>query len=445
MPPWNAKAPAFAPAARGETPAAFGRRCIPASPHRAEKRAVGAPAADCVAPPSNLPDIAPHRAQDARWGPRSAVVAPLRRGPHGADCAPWGGSAGRLAALGATPDFHHGLQAQEHSRTNISGLYSQLPWRYIGPEGNRVIAVAGVPGDPLVYYAGAASGGIWKTSDGGQEWVPVFDDQPVSAIGALAVAPSDPNIVWAGTGEAFIGWSTNISLGMGVYKSMDGGRTWKRVTSGMPKQEVGVGRVGVAIAPSNPNRMYALIETGDGIPWNGKATERGQIWRSDDGGETWRMINPDWSAMERTHYYTRIAVAPDNENETYYPTGKFSKSIDGGLTLVPQTRWFDAPATDHHDIWIDPINANRMIVGSDQGVSITLTRGAPNSWYRVRLPIAQMYHVTVDNQIPYKIYGNREDGPGYIGTSNSRRSASAEEPHDRGDRHQRRSAHHPEL
>src|SRR5438034_5685683 len=96
-------------AARGETPAAFGRRCIPAPPHRAEKRAVGAPAADCVAPPSNIPDIAPHRAQDARWGPRSAVVAPLRRGPHAADCAPWGGSSGRLAALGATLDFHHGL------------------------------------------------------------------------------------------------------------------------------------------------------------------------------------------------------------------------------------------------------------------------------------------------------------------------------------------------
>src|SRR5204862_3664128 len=92
-----------------ETPAAFGRRCIPAPPHRAEKRAVGAPAADSVAPPSNIPDIAPHRAQDARWGPRSAVVAPLRRGPHGADCAPWGGSAGRLATLGATLDFHHGL------------------------------------------------------------------------------------------------------------------------------------------------------------------------------------------------------------------------------------------------------------------------------------------------------------------------------------------------
>src|SRR5213595_3609632 len=102
-------------AARGESPAAFGRRCIPAPPHRAEKRAVGAPAADCVAPPSNIPDIAPHRAQDARWGPRSAVVTPLRRGPHGADCAPWGGE-GRLAALGATLEFHHGLLALRFQR-----------------------------------------------------------------------------------------------------------------------------------------------------------------------------------------------------------------------------------------------------------------------------------------------------------------------------------------
>ena len=98
-------------AARGETPAAFGRRCIPAPPHRARKTRGGGPGADCVAPPSNIPDIAPHRAQDARWGPRAVVVAPLRRGPHGADCAPWGGTSGRLAALGATPDFHHGPPA----------------------------------------------------------------------------------------------------------------------------------------------------------------------------------------------------------------------------------------------------------------------------------------------------------------------------------------------
>jgi photosystem II stability/assembly factor-like uncharacterized protein len=427
--------------------------------------------------------------------------------------------------------------AQEGSRADIGGLYSQLPWRYIGPEGNRVIAVTGVPGVPLMYYAGAASGGIWKTSDGGQDWIPVFDDQPVSAIGALAVSPSDPNVVWAGTGEPFIGLSTNISLGMGIYKSTDagktwtqmglektgriarlavdpananvayacalghaygpqpergvfrtidggktwdrvlfvdentgcsdlainpknprillagmwqlqmnpwgydsggpgsglflsrdGGTTWKRLSNGLPKQPVGVGKVAVGIAPSNPNRMYALIETGDGIPWSGRETERGQTWRSDDGGETWRMISADTEAMGRVHYYSRVAVAPDNENETYYLTSRFGKSIDGGLTFALQTRWYDAPGADHHDMWIDPTNPNRWIVGHDLGVSITLTRGAPKGWARVRLPIAQMYHVSVDNQIPYKVYGNREDGPGYIGTSNSRRAASSESP-----------------
>jgi photosystem II stability/assembly factor-like uncharacterized protein len=423
--------------------------------------------------------------------------------------------------------------AQESTQVKIAGLYSKLPWRFIGPEGNRVIAVTGVPGDPLVYYAGAASGGIWKTSDGGQFWEPVFDDQPVSAIGALAVSPSDPNVVWAGTGEPFFGLSTNISLGMGIFKSTDaghtwtqmglektgriarlavdptnanvafacalghafgpqpergvfrttdggkrwdrvlfvdentgcsdlvmnpknprillagmwqlqmnpwglesggpgsglflsrdGGTTWKRLSNGLPKQAVGVGKVAVAIAPSNPNRMYALIETGGGMPWNGKETEPGEEWRSDDEGESWRMINAETGAI--SPYYTRMTVAPDNQNETYYLTGRFGKSLDGGMTIGSQTRWYEAPGADHHDMWIDPTNANRMIVGHDLGASITLTRGRPRGWNRVRLPIAQMYHVTVDNQVPYKVYGNREDGPGYIGTSNSRRGAAAE-------------------
>src|SRR5439155_14146611 len=192
-------------AARGENPAAFGRRCIPA---------------DCVAPPSHIPDMLGRRAL----------------------------SSGRLAALGATPDFHRGLLAQERSRANISGLYSQLPWRYIGPDGNRVIAVTGVPGDPLVYYAGAASGGIFKTSDGGHSWEPIFDGQPVSSIGSLAVAPSDSNIVWAGTGEPFIGLSANISLGMGIYKSTDAGKTWAQM--GLEK----TGRIArIVIDTGNPN------------------------------------------------------------------------------------------------------------------------------------------------------------------------------------------------
>lgn len=401
--------------------------------------------------------------------------------------------------------------------------YRQLQWRTIGPEGNRFTSAAGIPGDPLTYYVGAASGGIWKTTDGGTNWTPIFDGQRVQSIGSLAVAPSDPNIVWAGTGEGKI--RSHISLGEGVYKSEDAGRTWKLMglektgrvprtvihpqdpnvvlvcalghaygpqpergvyrttdggatwtrvlhvdehtgcsdlamdpknprvlfagmwqleihtwgrTSGGPgsglfmSRDGGttwtrltgrglprgpVGKVAVAIAPSNPDRVYALIETGDGLPWNGQPTESGQLWRSEDGGESWRLITRDRNAMGRAHYYSRMAVAPDDQDETYFLTASFSKSIDGGTTLhVLQGR--QAPGGDHHDIWIDPTNANRQIVAHDQGLSITQNRG--QTWYRQRLLNAQMYHVTVDNAIPYNVLGNKQDEPSYRGPSNSR-------------------------
>ncbi len=404
-------------------------------------------------------------------------------------------------------------------------IYSQLRWRYIGPEGNRISAVAGVPADPLVYYAGSASGGIAKTIDGGIHWTQVFDDQPVQSIGALAVAPSDPNIVWAGTGEAWI--RSHISIGEGIYKSTDAGKTWTRMglektgrigrvvidpgnpqivlacalgTAYGPQQERGVfrtadggatwtrtlfvdentgcselamnprnprilfagmwqielhtwsresggpgsglfesrdggvtwrkltghglptksvGKVMPAVAYSNPNRVYATIETGDGLPWKGQETDRGQLWRSDDGGDTWQVVNTDRSVLGRTAYYARMAVSTDNENETYYLNASYSRSIDGGATLIPQNG-DEAPGGDHHDMWIDPTNANRMIVGHDQGVSISQTRG--RTWLRQRLPNAQLYHVTVDNQIPYYVYTNKQDGPSYRGPSNSRLS-----------------------
>ncbi|HYK89335.1 MAG TPA: sialidase, partial [Acidobacteriota bacterium] len=402
-------------------------------------------------------------------------------------------------------------------------VYHQLHWRFIGPEGNRFSAVAGVPGDPLSYYAGAASGGIYKTTDGGVHWKPIFDDQPVSSIGALAVAKSDPNIVWAGTGEGKI--RSHISIGQGIYKSTDAGKTWTLMgleqTGRIPRividprnpdlvcacalghaygpqQERGVfrttdggktwtrtlffdentgcsdiamdprnsrvlfagmwqleihtwgresggpgsglfvsrdgggtwkklsgkglpskpvGKVAVAIAPSNPDRIYALIETGDGVPWKGQPTDSGEVFRSDDGGETWKVASHDHYAMGRAHYYSRMAVAPDNENETYYLTASFAKSIDGGqtLTVVPRS---EAPGGDHHDIWIDPSNADRIIVGHDQGLSITVNRG--RTWFRQRLTNAQMYHVTTDNEIPYNVLGNKQDEPSYRGPSNSR-------------------------
>ncbi len=404
-----------------------------------------------------------------------------------------------------------------------SDVYSRLHWRFIGPEGNRFSAVAGVPGDPGIYYAGAASGGIYKTTDGGVHWRPVFDDQPVQSIGSLAVAKSDPNVIWAGTGEGKI--RSHISVGQGIYKSTDAGKTWalkgleqtgriprividprnpdvvyacalghaygpqeergvfrttdggetwtrvlfvdentgcsditmdptnprvlfagmwqleihtwgresggpgsglfvsrdsgatwKKLTGhGLPSRPVG--KVAVAIAPSNPDRVYALIETGDGVPWKGQPTDSGQVFRSEDGGENWKVVSHDRNAMGRAHYYSRMAVAPDNENETYFLTASFSKSLDGGETLsvIPRD---EAPGGDHHDIWFDATNSNRLIVGHDQGLSISLNRG--RTWFRQRLTNAQMYHVTVDNEIPYNVLGNKQDEPSYRGPSNSR-------------------------
>jgi photosystem II stability/assembly factor-like uncharacterized protein len=400
---------------------------------------------------------------------------------------------------------------------------SSMRWRHIGPEGNRFSAVAGIPGNTRIYYAGAASGGIYKTTDGGVHWSAIFDDQPVQSIGSLAVAESDPNIVWAGTGEGKI--RSHISVGQGIYKSTDAGASWKLMglekTGRLPRtiihpdnpdivfvcalghsygdqpergvyrttdggaswtqvlfvdQKTGcsdlaidpsnprtlyagmwqfeihtwgrrsggpgsglfisrdggttwtrqagngvpagpVGKVAVAVARSNPQRVYAMFETGDGIPWEGQPTGNGQLWRSEDGGRRWALINRDRNVMGRAHYYSRMAVSPADEDEAYFLTASYSRSIDGGLTL--QVQFGDrGPGGDHHDIWIDHRNADRMIVAHDQGLSITENRG--RTWFRQRLTNAQIYHVTVDNAIPYNVLGNKQDEPSYRGPSNSR-------------------------
>jgi len=401
--------------------------------------------------------------------------------------------------------------------------YASLKYRHVGPVGNRVSSVAGVPGDPFTYYAGAASGGLWKTTDGGINWKPIFDGQSVSSIGALAVAPSDPNVVWVGTGEPFIrsnisvGWGmfrstdagqtwtragleatgriariavdprnpdvayaaalghaygpqpergvyrttdggkswanvlfvndstgaidvvmdpsnprilyaatwqieihtwgrTSGGAGSGIWKTTDGGITWKRLHgNGLPTKPFG--KVGLGISGSNPNRIYALIETSDGESLPGIEAERGELWRSENGGATWTVVSYDRELAGRTQYYTRMAVAPDNENEAWFLTSGFPKTLDGGKTTIDAA--FEAwPGWDHHDMWIDPTNPNRMVVGSDGGVSVSNNRG--KSWKRTGLPIAQMYHVTADNRVPYWVYGNRQDGPSARGPSNSK-------------------------
>jgi photosystem II stability/assembly factor-like uncharacterized protein len=401
--------------------------------------------------------------------------------------------------------------------------YKALRWRHIGPVGNRVTSVVGIPGDPETYYIGAASGGVWKTTDAGKHWEPIFDNQDSQSIGSLAVAPSDPSTVWAGTGEQCI--RSHISIGDGIYKSTDAGKSWTRMglektgrigriiihpqdpntvlacslgTAYGPQPERGVfrttdggktwdrvlfvdentgcsdlemdpsnprvlfagmwqfeiktwgresggpssglfasrdggttwkkitgselpkmphGKVSLAIARSNPQRIYALIETGDGVPLKGKDQESGKLWRSDDGGETWRVISHDRNAGGRTHYYFHVYVAPDNDNEVYFLTSAFAKSIDAGQTIAPQG-FRASPGGDNHDLWIDPTDPTRMAVANDGGVSLSVTRG--RTWDRINLPIAQMYHVTTDNKIPYNVLGNRQDGPSFKGPSYSR-------------------------
>ena len=384
----------------------------------------------------------------------------------------------------------------------------QFRFRFVGPRiGNRIASVAGVPGDPSTYYAGAASGGVWKSTDGGNRWTPIFDKQPVAAIGALAVAPTDPSVVWAGTGEAWAIRDADV-IGNGIYKSTDAGKTWTNMglqdtgrigriivnptnadtvfvcalgrTTG-PQQERGVyrttdggqhwdrvlfaadnvgcsgltmdphnprvlfagmwqvemhtwaelsggpgsgvwvsrdggtkwtrieehglphspvGKIDVAVAPSNSNRVFALIQTKD----------QGSLWRSDDAGEHWKAVNYARALIGRAGYYIRIAVSPTNDNEVLVANSSFHQSLDGGMNFQ-EVRW----GGDTHDIWFDPTNADRFVITDDAGMIITTVHG--RGFHRVQLPIGQMYHVDVDNQVPYYVYSNMQDDGNMRGPS----------------------------
>ncbi len=385
---------------------------------------------------------------------------------------------------------------------------SQFRFRFVGPRvGNRIAAVAGIPGDPSTYYAGAASGGIWKSTDGGNRWTPIFDKQPVAAVGALAVAPSDSSTVWAGTGEAWVIRDSDV-MGNGIYKSTDAGKTWTnmglpdsgrigrivihpsnpeivfacvlgRVTGpqqergvyrttdggqhwervlfagenvgcsglsmdahnprtlfagmwqvemktwgefsggpgsgvyvshdggtkwtrieehGMPKSPVG--KIDVAVSPTNSNRIFALIQTRD----------QGSLWRSDDGGEQWKGVNYQRALIGRAGYYIRVAVSSGSDNEVYVANSSFHQSLDGGENFH-EVRW----GGDTHDIWVDPTNPDRFVITDDGGLIITTVHG--RGFHRVNLPIGQMYHVAVDNQIPYYFYANMQDDGNMRGPS----------------------------
>lgn len=375
-----------------------------------------------------------------------------------------------------------------------------LQFRFVGPAvGNRISAAAGIPGDPSIYYAGAASGGVWKSTDSGRSFVPIFDSQPVQAIGALAVANSNHAVVWAGTGEAWAIRDVDM-MGNGVYKSTDAGHTWThmgldetgrigrilvhptnpdivyvcaagRLTG--PQQERGVfkttdggktwtrslfvdpdtgcsgltmdpadpntliagtwqvvmhtwamfsggpgsgvfithdagahwsrveghglpksplGKIDVAIAPTNSKRAYALIQTAD----------QGSLWRSDDAGANWSVVNWQRALIGRAGYYIRLAVSPTNADEVLVADSSFWVSVDGGKSFR-SANWGGG---DTHDIWVDP-DGKRIIVTHDAGMNITTDHGQTVN--RVTLPIGQMYHVAVDRDVPYRIYGNMQD------------------------------------
>ncbi len=390
--------------------------------------------------------------------------------------------------------------------------FSQLKFRFIGPDGNRAIAVVGEPGNPNVSYLGAASGGIWKTEDRGVNWKPVFDEMDDSSIGALAIAPSNHHQVWAGTGETFIIRPAH-AVGNGIYKSSDAGKTWTHMglkksfrisrvivhptdtntvyvgvlghTHG-PQQEKGVykttdggktwnrilfvneftGVSDMAIDSKNPNIVYAAMWQAEIKTWNLKSggpgsgiyrsKDAGKTWeplrnglesgpnhpvgkssvdvaysnpnvlyaliedkeprlyRSDNGGDSWKLMQQDHSMAQRAAYYTRVRVSTQDENRVYTVNVSMKMSKDGGKSWSNELGPWDAGG-DNHDMWFDPTDANRILVAHDGCLNMSFNYG--KSWENINLPIAQMYNISVDNRVPYYVYGNRQDAWSYRGPS----------------------------
>ncbi len=390
--------------------------------------------------------------------------------------------------------------------------YTQVHWREIGPAagGGRVAAVAGTAANPNLYYLGAAGGGVWKSSNGGQTWTSVWGKQDVGSIGAVAIDPTNQKTVWVGTGET--NPRNDVSYGDGIYKTTDGGKTWKKMglaatkyiarilidpndpnhvivaalgdvfadsthrgiyvtndggktwkhtlyvgpesggsdlaastqnpnvvyagiwkfqrrpwtftsggnADGIYKSTDGgntwtklhghglpsgkVGRIGLAVAPSNGNRVYALIESTKGI-----------LWRSDDAGAHWKMVSDNTLVDQRPFYFTHIAVDPKNPNKVYGVSEMLSMSTDGGKHFKAIA---NAVHVDYHAIWIAPNDPSRIIVGEDGGYALTVDGGA-NWFFSANLPIAQVYRVGLGNDNPFTVCAGLQDNNAWCGPSNS--------------------------
>lgn len=391
---------------------------------------------------------------------------------------------------------------QLNAQTINEEQYSALEYRLIGPfRGGRSAAVTGVPNQPNLFYFGSTGGGIWKTLDGGRTWDNISDGFFGGSIGAISVAKSDPNVIYVGGGEKTV--RGNVSSGYGIWKSVDAGKTW--VESGLknsrhvprisidptnynivyagvlgniykPTPDRGVyksvdggvtwkktlfanehaGVVDLLIDPTNPRILYAstwrvqrtpysLSSGGEGSAlW--KSTDSGETWkeisknkgfpedtlgiigvtvsplnnqrvwamvenkdkgglyRSDDGGEKWELVNSDRSLRQRAWYYTRVYADTKNVDVVYVMNVNYHKSTDGGKTFSSN----NAPHGDHHDLWIAPEDSNRMIIGDDGGAQTTYDGGETWSTYHNQ-PTSQFYRVTTDNHFPYRIYAAQQD------------------------------------
>jgi len=381
-------------------------------------------------------------------------------------------------------------------------LFNDMKWRLIGPfRAGRSVAVSGVPGE-LVFYFGAVDGGVWKTTDAGTVWTPVFDKQPVASIGALAVSASDPRVIYAGTGETDI--RSDLASGEGIYKSTDGGQMWNYIGLKETRQiakiaidptnpdivyvgalghaygpnaergvykstdggatwkhtldkGVDVGAADLAIAIRKPNVLFASMWNAHRPPWSTyaplagpgsgiyRSTDGGESWQacighglpdgdwgrtgvavsadgqrvyalieakksglyvSDDGGTTWTLANSDPRLTSRAWYFNRITVDPSDADTIYVPNVALMFSVDGGKHVGVLR---GAPGgDDYHELWVDPTNGAHLVLGTDQGTTVSLDRGKTwSTWYNQ--PTAQMYHVTTDNRFPYTVYGAQQD------------------------------------
>lgn len=381
-------------------------------------------------------------------------------------------------------------------------LYSSMQYRLIGPfRGGRSAAVTGVPGKPNLFYFGATGGGVWKTEDGGRSWENISDGYFGGSIGAVEVAKSDANVIYAGGGEKTV--RGNVSSGYGVWKSLDAGKSW--TAAGLqssrhiprlrvhpnnpdivyaavlgniykPTEERGIykstdgggswkkvlfanenaGAVDLVMDPNNPRVLYASTwrvqrtpyslssggegsalwkSTDSGETWKEISTNKGfpkdtlgiigvtvspvnsqRVWaivenkaegglyRSEDGGSSWTKINDERKLRQRAWYYTRVYADTEDEDVVYVLNVSYHKSSDGGKTFSS----FDAPHGDHHDLWIAPENPQRMIIGDDGGAQISYDGGTTWSTY-YNQPTAQFYRLTTDNHFPYRIYAAQQD------------------------------------